>query len=173
MLVPDLSAMVQNLSITVPELMRLVTAFGFVLGMYFVTHGVILLRNLPPYGHSNPPVTLKQCLVYMFVGAALIYLPTTVSVGTSTFFTETAPYAYIQNETSPYTVLYNAIFMIIKFIGAIAFIRGLILFTRAPSQQDSSPIARAATHCIGGIFCINMEVFIVIVCNTLGISFLS
>lgn len=167
----DAATMLQNLSMAVPELMRLVTAIAYVGGMYFIVHGVVSFRNVPPMGNTNPPMTVKKCLVFIFAGTALLYLPSAVQVGTSTFWGNVSPYAYISHDNGDqWSELIKSAYAIVQVVGVIALIRGIMLFTTTPHQQEHHPFARAMTHCVGGILCINLEIFIMTVVKTLGIG---
>src|SRR3990167_10240954 len=125
----NVADMVENLSLAVPNLMRLVTALAYVMGMFFVVRAVVLLKD---YGESRTAQTtdrghLKGGLITLAVGAALLYLPTSVHVGMSTFWATPTPYAYITDQSDPWSELISACFMIIQLAGTIAFIRGLVM----------------------------------------------
>src|SRR5262245_50078171 len=61
---------------SVPNLMRLVTAIAYVLGMVFVIRGVIKLKH---FGESRTMMSQEHSLnvpiAYIVVGAMLLYLP--------------------------------------------------------------------------------------------------
>lgn len=168
----DVGTMITNLSQSIPNLMQLVTALAYVMGMLMVIRGVYGLKR---YGeqrtsHSTSDEhSLKGPLLLILVGAALIYLPTSVNVGLSTFWSEPNPYAYQTNASQgSWDDLLNSVFLIVQLIGTIAFIRGLIILTHTSSHQGG--FGKAMAHIVGGILCINIYQFLQVIFNTLGIG---
>ncbi len=169
--VPNVAEMIQNIAKTVPELMYLTTALAYVFGFWFIFHGLLLLKK---YGMQRTQMSgeasLTGPLLHIFVGAALIYLPSTVRSGMSTFWTEPNPYGY-ETASEEWNTFVAACFMIIQLVGVIAFIRGLMMLTKlgqGGGQQAS--FGRAAAHIVGGIFCIDMYDFLQAVFETLGLQ---
>src|SRR5579872_6734932 len=74
--VPSLDTVLENISTQIPQLMQMVTALAYVMGFYFVIAGVMELKHV---GESRTMMSsehgLKKPLIFLFVGAALIYLP--------------------------------------------------------------------------------------------------
>lgn len=150
-----------NIAKQMPNLMRMVTAIAYVMGMYFVFLAVVKLRS---YGESRTMMSqehsLKGPLIYMAIGAFLIYLPTSVQVGMSTFWTSPNPYGYLQ-EQDQWSAFIGDLYLIIQFVGVIAFMRGLVIMTHLAGQGGQpGTFARGMTHIIGGIFCINIYQFV-------------
>jgi intracellular multiplication protein IcmC len=164
------STMITNFAASIPDLMRLVTAIAYVLGIYMVTSGVLQLKK---YGEQKTQMSsessLKGPLITIAVGASLLYLPTSVQQGFSTFWTNPSPYAYQTSESGPFKEFIDACFLIVQLIGTIYFIKGLTMMTHlnANSQQGFS---RALTHIIGGIFCIDLYDFLNMIFVTLGLG---
>lgn len=173
--VPDLGTMLINLSQDLPAIMRLVTAVGYVMGFFFVVKGVMELKHM---GESRTMMSsehgMMAPIMYLVAGALLIYLPSTVQVGLSTFWTSPNPYGYVQQGTDNWSQLINAIFTIIQLIGVISLIRGIIMLTRLGGRGGQhGEFAKALTHMIAGILCINMFQFLNSVFATLGLGQLS
>lgn len=171
--VSSLSAedMINRIATQLPQLMRLVTAFAYVMGMYLIFVGILKLKQ---YGESRTMMSqsheLKGPMIFIAVGALLLYFPTSVQVGLSSFFAEPSPYGYLEG-TDEWAGFMNNVFMVIQLFGTIAFIRGLLLLSRLGGhggQPDT--FGRAMTHIIGGIFCINIYEFIKVILFTLGIQ---
>lgn len=177
--VPDLSNQVAGLSAQavftnlvqqVPNLMRLVTAIAYVLGMFFIVAGVIKFKH---FGESRTMMSHEHSvsapIIMVAVGAALIYLPTSVQVGMSTFWTDPNPYAYLEQQDQ-WSKFIGDCFLVIQFIGTIAFIRGLVILSHVGSQSHGNSFAKGITHVIGGILCINIYQFVQVVLATIGIQ---
>jgi intracellular multiplication protein IcmC len=113
---------------------------------------------------------MKAPIIFLVVGAMLMYLPSAVQVGMSTFWTEPNPYGYLQ-EQDQWSQFYNTCYLVVQFFGVIAFIRGLVILTHLGGhggQQGS--FGRGMTHIIGGILCINIYQFVHVIMITLGIQ---
>lgn len=165
--------MLVNIARQVPSLMRLVTAFAYVFGMYLIIHGVIRMRHLGEMrtmmSHEHNAV---GPIVMLVTGGMLLYLPSAVQVGLSTFWTDPNPYGYVQ-EKDQWADFIGVCFTIVQLIGTIAFIRGLIILShigRMGGGQQGA-MAKGLTHIIGGILCINIYEFVQVITNTLGLSF--
>lgn len=164
--------MLQNIVTQIPNLMRLVTALSYVMGMYFMFFGILKLKQ---YGEQRTMMSgehqLKGPVIYLAVGALLLYLPSSVQIGMSTFWTNPNPYGYIE-EQNQWTSLFSNVAMVMQLFGIIAFIRGLLILTQLGGQGGTQPgtLGRGLTHIVGGIFCINIYQFVQVIMATLGIS---
>ncbi len=167
---PDAATMLDNLTSSVPNFMRLTTAFAYVAGMFFIYKGIIELKQ---FGESRTMMSTQHSMIkpllFLFSGTCLLYLPTTVLVGTSTFWTD-APYAYLTDDSNPFSSLVQDVYLIIGLAGTISFVRGVMMLTQLAGQAQQGIFARSMTHMIAGIFCINLYQFIDVLNNTLGIT---
>jgi intracellular multiplication protein IcmC len=96
-------------------------------------------------------------IIELLIGAALIYLPSSVQGVMSTFWTSTNPYAYLTSSTALNSAFVDACYSVIQLIGVIAFIRGLIMLQQAGSERaQPHMLGKALSHLVGGILCINL-----------------
>lgn len=170
--IPDLATMVKNLSANMGQLMQFVTALAYVMGMYFIIEGILKLKK---FGESRTMMSeqgsLRVPMIYFFVGGFLLYLPSAVQVGLTTFWEDPTPYAYVSDSQDPWVQLIQAVFVIIQLIGTIAFIRGLVILSHVGGHGgQQGQFGKALAHIIGGILLINIYQFIQAVANTLGIG---
>jgi hypothetical protein len=167
--IPNVAEMIENIAKTVPQLMYFTTALAYVFGFWFVFHGLMLLKK---YGMQRTQMSgdanLAPPLLSIFVGAALIYLPSTIQAGMSSFWTEPNPYGY-DTSSAEWDTFIGACFMIIQLVGVIAFMRGLMMLTKLGQGGQQASFGRAAAHIVGGIFCIDMYDFLNAVFETLGL----
>lgn len=162
------STMIENLAKQLPSLMRLITALAYVMGMFFIFAAIFKLKQ---YGESRTMMSsqhdLKGPILYLIVGASLLYLPTSVQVGMSTFWTDPNPYGYIK-QTDQWGTFFSNVFMLIQLFGVIAFIRGLVILSHLGGHGGQpGTFGRGMTHIIGGILCINIYQFVQVVIVTL------
>ncbi|VVC76681.1 hypothetical protein AQUSIP_20050 [Aquicella siphonis] len=164
-------AILANIQRTIPNLTRMVTAIAYVMGMYMIISGVVKLKHVGEmrtqmsYEHS-----IAKPIVQISVGALLLYLPTSVQVGMSTFWTDPNPYGYVIQQDQ-WEQFINVCFVVVQFIGIVAFIRGLVMLSHLGGQGGhQNSLSRGLTHVIGGILCINIYQFLQVVLNTIGIQ---
>jgi len=169
--VPNAGTMLQNLTVAVPQLMRLVTALAYVMGLFMLIKGVYALKQ---YGESKSMMStehsLKGPMLFIFVGTMLLYLPTSIQVGTSSFWANSTPLVYIPDAaTNSWSTFINDIFMVIQLVGVISFVRGMVKLTHlSGSHGQPGTLGTAMAHIIAGILCINMYQFLQVIFNTLG-----
>ncbi len=169
--IPNLADMIENIAKAVPALMYFTTALAYVLGFWFIFHGLLLLKKFGMQRtQMSGDASLAGPLLSIFVGAALIYLPSTVRSGMSTFWTEPNPYQYDMGDKPEWQTFIEACYLIIQLVGVIAFIRGLIMLTKLGQGGQQASAGKAAAHIIGGIFCIDMRDFLRSVFETFGLS---
>ena len=170
--VSSASDILANIASQLPSVMRLVTAVAFVLGMYFIIAGIIKLKH---YGEQRSMMSVEHSLVgpmvYFAIGALLLYLPSAVNTGMSTFWSSPNPYGYLE-KADQWNALYKDCFMVIQLFGTIAFIRGLVILSRVGGHGGGGhdSLGKGLTHIIGGILCINIYQFVQVILNTMGIS---
>ncbi|MDR3477265.1 MAG: hypothetical protein P4M14_04465 [Gammaproteobacteria bacterium] len=169
---PNAATMLENFSLSVPELMRLVTATGYVLGMFLIFRGITELKQ---FGESRTMMSrehsLKIPLVSIFTGTLLLYLPSSVEMSLATFWTEPTPYAYIVDSKDSWSSIYTSAYMVIGLIGTVAFIRGILLLNHTGGHGGQpGTFMKSLMHIIAGTFCINLNQFIQTISATLGID---
>lgn len=168
---PSVAQMLMNFSETIPNFMSLVTAIAYVLGMWLVFKGIMGLKQ---YGEQRTMMSsshnLKGPLVSMTIGAFLLYLPSSVTTGFNTFWTEPNPYGYVNTAADQYSIIVRDCYMVVQLIGTIAFIRGLLTLNQLGHQSaQPNTFSKGITYIISGVFCINLYDFLNAVRGTLGI----
>lgn len=168
------ATMIENLSKTIPNLMQLVTAISYVLGMILIIRSLVMLKEHGEAraSHSRSEGGLKGGMIVMAIGTALLYLPSSVQSGLTTFWSNPSPFAYVTEGTNDqWTDLINSVFLIVQLIGTITFIRGLLILSHAgESHSQQGSVGKGLTHIIGGLLCINLYQFLQAVFNTLGLT---
>lgn len=170
--IPTLDQVIARIGNNIGALMEMVTAFAYVMGIYLVVMGVMELKK---YGESRTMMSsehsLKKPLILIFVGTALVFLPSSINTGLTTLWNEPVPLGYVTEAGNPWSELVGNSFIILQFIGVIAFIRGLIKLTHLTGHGGQpGQFASAMTHIIGGILCINMYDTVRLVLATLGME---
>jgi uncharacterized membrane protein HdeD (DUF308 family) len=168
---PDAGTMLSNFAATIPQFMKLVTATAYVMGMALIFKGLLALKQ---YGEARTQMSgqheLKGPLIFMAVGTALLYLPTSVSAGLTTFWTEPNPYGYETTNGDQWASLINNCYLVVQLIGTVAFIRGLLILTQLGGHGQPGTMTKGFTYIVSGALCINLYDFVNAVETTLGIS---
>lgn len=173
--VPDIATMLINLSNDLPNFMRLITAFAYVMGFYFVVKGLMEFKHFAEMrSMMSQEHGIMKPISFLVAGSLLIYLPATVQTGLSTFWTNPTPYQYISDAADTWGQLLNAVFMVIQLIGVIAMIRGIIMLTHLGGHGGhQGGFGKALTFIVAGLLCINVYQFLQAVFSTLGLGQLS
>lgn len=159
-----------NIQKTIPKLTQMVTAIAFVIGIFMIIIGVMQLKHV---GEMRTQMShehhLTKPLLSITIGTLLIYLPSSVQMGMSTFWTTPNPYGYIV-QSDQWQQAINICFAVVQFIGVVSFIRGLIMLSHVGGGHQQGAFSKGLMHVIGGIFCININQFMQVVLATLGVQ---
>lgn len=159
-----------NFSQSIPNLMRMVTAIAYVLGMLMIIRGIVKLKHA---GEARTQMSYEHNLTgpiaYIAVGTMLLYIPSSVQVGMSSFWVNPNPYGYLEQQDQ-WSQFINVCFLVVQFIGVIAFIRGLVMLSHIGGHSGQQTVSKGITHIVGGILCINIYQFIQVILVTIGIS---
>jgi intracellular multiplication protein IcmC len=170
----DSAGMMAHLTAQVPNLMRLVTAFAYVMGLWLVIRGLLKLKE---FGEQRTMMSsqhhIREPIMYIIVGALLIFFPSSITVGVSTFYGNASPLTYMPATGDAWVTAVNNCFTILQLLGVVSFIRGLVILSHAGEHGGGGQgqFAKGTMHVIAGIFCINMYQFILIIAATLGIQY--
>jgi intracellular multiplication protein IcmC len=169
---PSLQEMLTKIADLRPVLVRLVSGFSYVAGFAFVVRSIYQLKE---YGESRTMMSSHTAIVgpmtLMIIGGALIYLPTVIDDLTLTVFGSNNPISYPESGESNYDLMVKVIINIMYVVGGIAAVRGLMLLTRATSQQSQpGTFAQAIAHLVGGVLALNVYWFWVVIKTTLGFT---
>ena len=98
-------------------------------------------------------------------------MPSSIQTGRATLWGTDSPLAYVPEKGNAFSQLRGNAFVILQFIGLVAFIRGLVILTQLGGHGGQpGTFARAMTHIIGGILCINMYDTVNMILVTLGME---
>jgi len=177
MTTPNASEMLIHISNNIPQLISLATALAYIGGTYMIITAIAAMRHAPFL--SSPQQEQQSMWPLMrkvFVGSALIYLPSIVHIGTYTFFNDTSPIIYFEVS---HIEIFSDLFIFAKYvlylIGTIAIIKGLYGLSEGDNakSEDGSQLSitkKGVIRIIAGVFCMNIGLVIQIIFITLGLS---
>ena len=113
----------------------------------------------------------------MVVGILLLYLPTTIDVSVVSLSLGTGAeslLAYTPKSTDPFGPVKEGAIAIVRVIGYISFVRGLVILSRSGDQTSAQQggVGKGFLHIVGGILAINILATISVISNTLGFNFI-
>ena len=167
-----------NLANSLVPVQHLITGGAYVMGCAFLFKAIYSLKV---YGEARTMMSnsgsVKEPIVYLMVGAILIYFPTAFSMlMQSTFgYENVLQYAPVNSGNQALDTLFGSgsavggpLTMIIRVIGLIAFVRGWVLIARSASQgQPPGGTGKGLVHVFGGILAINIVGTLNMINNTL------
>ncbi|HAU1977471.1 TPA: type IV secretion protein IcmC [Legionella pneumophila] len=168
-----------NIANQLEPVQRLITGGAYLIGCAFIFKAIY---GLKVYGEARTMMSsntsIKEPVMYLMVGALLIYFPSLVSSVLQTTFGYSNPLAYsggVSSGSDTISALFGSgslvgrpLVMIIRVIGLIAFVRGWVLIARSASQgQPPGGTGKGLIHVFGGILAINIVGTVDMINNTL------
>lgn len=170
----DAIEMLINLSNSLGAMMRLVAGAAYVIGFGFFFKA---LYHLKIYGELRTMMasqtSLKQPLTYMAIGVIFIYLPSALDLAMTSTYGEARMLGPDEWEGGTFSSAagMNAIFLLVRFIGLVAFVRGWMLISKSAQAGTPGNFGKGMTHIIGGVLGMNIVATANIMSATLGIRF--
>lgn len=150
----DLITMFGNLSQSLGPVQLLIKYVSLLLGMVFVASSLIKFKKVLVHSaHSSSREHLFTPVMYLLIGAVLIYLPSAIEVVSNTAFGVGNIMAY---PTTNQVNVRDSVVLLIRTIGMIWFIRGCVLIAHA-SEPGNQHGLKGLLFIIAGVFAINYE----------------
>lgn len=172
----NLATALTNLSAAFGSITKLIVALSYVMGVGMMSKGVMSYRIFAnqTFGSAQRG-ELAGPMVWLFVGALLVYLPSTMDssmatvFGTSEIGANSDLIAYSSASTLEWKQIADVVIQYIKLIGFIAFIRGWIILSKmGHSGAQPGSIGKGTIHVIGGVLLINIVDTVNLLAQTLG-----
>ncbi len=192
----DVQSILVNLQSIVNPIMVLLLSISFIIGIFMIIKGLMQLKAFAlPLTQATRPGELAGPMISIFVGAVLIYIPTSTNVLSSTFFgsgvASIFPGASGANTFSPdlsqmgnasdvlmgyasitiesqWATMINTIVLYMELIGFIAFLRGWMLISHHGHGGQPGDLSKGIVHVVGGILAINFLPLVTAVANTIN-----
>lgn len=160
-------AMFANFASSSVAITRLVKYVSYLIGLFFVINAILKFSQLG----SNQQITPKVPITMFLVGVSIFSLTSVVNVATATMAMGSGPGAILMPSGPAFGAVTAAglqgVFLFIRLVGYIAFIRGWLLLNQA-GQGKEGAIGRGLTHIFGGVAAINITITAKILANTLS-----
>ena len=149
----DFVTIVENISQSVGEVQRLVSAFAYVLGLVLIFIAVMKYREMADKTGSSSHEKMFVPTAYLVSGAALLFLPSALDVVSATTFGASNVLSYRSYNKNN---ILDAISMLVRTAGLIWFVRGCVLLAHA-SEPGVQHGPKGLTFLIAGIVAFNFE----------------
>ena len=123
MAIPDAQQILVNIANQVPQLIDLLHALAYILGLGFIIGGVVKLKHVGEQRTMMSQGGLGGPLMSLMVGTLLIFLPTTIEMGTATFWTTPCSYCYPAEQDTPFDAFIRVCYVVINFTAIFTCIK--------------------------------------------------
>ena len=171
----DLDKAYENLLSSSTALLDLISAFGFVLGLYMIFRGIAMYRAFGQHvTQTSRPGELAGPAMYILVGSLLLYLDTTIEGALITSF-GTPDLLKLEGSQSASGVDWDKVLTLVnayaQVIGYVSVVRGLFLISKSgdPGVQPGV-VSKGIVHFIAGILLINIGGTFDILKQTFGLT---
>jgi len=156
----DFITIMGNISQSLYPVQKLITGLAYLLGILFFITAIEKFRKIgDKRAQSSSQEKMYTPMMYMLMGALLLYLPTTLHVLANTAFGVGNVISYTNYNP---TNIYSAIGLLIRTAGVLWFVRGCVLVAHAsePGTQDGP---KGLVFIVAGILAMNFDNSIAIV----------
>lgn len=168
-----LNQMMDKLSSNMPAVIRFIVAFAYVVGIWFVVVAVLELRV---YGQARTMMpgntSFTGPLSKFMIGVAMIFFPSIINLSMWTLWGQgtSSILVYPNTTDTQWQPLINGVISLIRVLGYISILRGLMMYTRA-AQHGAQPGTggKATVHIIGGVLAVNIVQTVKILNASLGL----
>lgn len=164
----DLSTALANLSTTFNSLVQVIVAVSYVTGIALVIRGVMMYRIFAnqTFGSAQRG-EIAGPMVFIIVGAILVYFPSTLNTSLNTLFTgvdqnnlteasEMIGYQSLAG-VEHWQEIADVVVKYVKLVGLIAFVRGWIILSKmGHSGSQPGSVGKGIVHIVGGVLLINI-----------------
>ena len=187
---PDIQTILTNISNVIVPLTALALAISFCAGIFFIFQALTALKNFGHIGMTGQaqPGEFAAPLTKLFIGAILIYLPSSTDAMTNSIFSTGASlfgtgsinyqnlgsgstllgYGGVSGFGQQWAALANTLVLYIQFVGLLSMIKGwFILANSAGHSAQQGSVSRGFTHVIGGIIAMNFITAVNVINNTI------
>lgn len=165
---PDLVSILGNLSQSLYPVQRLITGGAYILGILFFLTAISKLRKIADHrAQSSSQEKMFTPMMYILFGAALLYLPTAMSLMSNTVFGVGNVLTY--SSLNPKNI-YSSVGLLIRTAGVLWFVRGCVLVAHS-SEPGTQEGPKGLLFIIAGILAMNFDNTISIINSMLAYFF--
>ncbi len=150
----DLVTILGNISQSLYPLQRLITGGAYLLGiLFFITAISKLLKIGDRRAQSPSREKMFGPMMYLLIGAILLYLPTALNIAANTAFGVGNVLTYSSYDP---TNIYSSMGLLIRTAGVLWFVRGCVLVAQA-SEPGAQHGPKGLAFIFAGILSMNFD----------------
>ncbi|HHT0592958.1 TPA: type IV secretion protein IcmC [Legionella anisa] len=151
---PDFITMIGNLSHSLYPVQHLITGGAYLLGILFFMTAISKLRKIADHrSGSSSQEKMFSPMMYLVMGAALLYLPTALDIMANTTFGAGNILTYTSYNSSN---IFSSMGLVVQTAGVLWFVRGCVLVAQA-SQPGTQHGPKGLAFMIAGVFAMNFD----------------
>lgn len=172
----DLQMMMTALNQNLPEIQAMIRGLAFTTGIILFTKVMFKLRRAADYrSMMYQPTELIGPMVGIFISIVLIYAAAFMQLSANTLFDRSQLLSLDFNTHAAFSnnqAVATAVFMTLKTVGMIAFIRGWVLLLRATDQGSAGQglVGKGIMHIISGVLAFHFWWTVQVLAGTFGIA---
>ena len=155
--IPNVAKMLDTLQSNFRPIEMLIFAVAYLAGFALIFSAIHKLRAYGEVRTMMPSnAQMSGPIVQFFVGTALIFLPSIVTISVTSLWGTDSLLAW-PGGTGDWDKIMGAVFGIVRILGYIALVRGLLLMSRAAQQgAQQGTFGKGMVHLVGGVLAINI-----------------
>ncbi|KTC90961.1 type IV secretion protein IcmC [Fluoribacter dumoffii] len=151
---PDLIAIIGNISRSLYPVQHLITGGAYVLGILFFMTAIAKFRKIADHrAQSSSQEKMFTPVMYLLMGAGLLYLPTVLNAMANTTFGVGNVLTYTSYNPSN---IFSSMGLVIQTAGVLWFVRGTVLVAHA-SQPGTQHGPKGLAFIIAGVLAMNFD----------------
>ncbi|CAM2742258.1 protein IcmC (DotV)-like protein [Legionella steigerwaltii] len=151
---PDLISIIGNLSRSLYPVQHLITGGAYVLGILFFMTAIAKLRKIADHrAQSSSQEKMYTPMMYLLMGAALLYLPSVLDMMANTTFGVGNVLTYTSYNPSN---IFSSMGLVVRTAGVLWFVRGSVLVAQS-SQPGTQHGPKGLVFIIAGILAMNFD----------------
>ena len=154
MTITDLTTIIGNLSQSLYPIQRLISGGAYILGTLFVITAFEKFKKIgDKRAQSSSQEKMYTPMMYLGIGAILIYLPTAIQTMANTAFGVGNVISYTNYNS---TDIYSSMGLLIRTAGVLWFVRGCVLVAHA-SEPGTKDGTKGLLFILAGILAMNFD----------------
>ena len=152
--IPDLVQIIGNLSQSLNPIQHFITGFAYLLGILFIITAIDKFRKIADRTTQRASnEKMYSPLMFLFMGAALLYLPTAMKIAANTAFGAGNVLAYAPIDRGS---IYSTISLLVRTAGVLWFVRGCVLIAHS-SEPGTKLGPKGLGFLIAGVLAMNFH----------------
>lgn len=163
----DLMQAIANISENLGPFWDLFHVIAYIIGAFMLVGSLLYMRS---QGHGGHQQGIGGAFIGMVCGVLLLALPTLLDALSNTIFEASAPTSLssVSGGSGADGVFIKFAIRVIMLVGLYAVIKGITMLKDHARSQQGGALWSATVHLVMGIICINVEIFMRVLAESIG-----